>query len=74
MLLVNGAADSAVPPSVPKAMAARLADFKVPVETYVIADVGHGFIGKTPEVTREANRKALERSFAFIDKVLSQVR
>lgn len=74
MLLVNGATDSAVPLSVPQAMAARLADAKVPVETYVITDVGHGFIGKTAEITREANRKALERTFAFVDKAFSKGR
>jgi dienelactone hydrolase len=48
-------------------MAARLQKAGVPVETLFIPDVDHGFIGKTPDATRDANLKALQRSFDYID-------
>jgi acetyl esterase/lipase len=73
MLLVDGAADP-VSPLAMTAMAGRLRQFNVPVETYIIPDVGHGFIGKTPEITQEANRKALERTFAFLARLFSKSR
>jgi dienelactone hydrolase len=40
----------------------------VPHELIVIPGVDHVFIGKTPDETREANLKALDATFRFIDK------
>jgi dipeptidyl aminopeptidase/acylaminoacyl peptidase len=48
-------------------MAARLKQAGVPVETLFIADAGHGLIGKTPAITRDANLNALRRTFDFMD-------
>ena len=54
-------------------MAERLKAAGVPHELIVIPDVDHGFIGKTPEQTREANLKALDATFRFIDKTMNNV-
>ena len=54
------------------ARAKRLADLKVPVETLYIPDVGHGFVGKTPEITRAANDQALARTLKFMDTLFSR--
>ena len=51
----------------PQAMAKRLADLKAPVETLFIPNVGHGFVGKTADITRAANDQALARALKFID-------
>jgi acetyl esterase/lipase len=74
MLLVHGAEDAAVPLAVPQAMARKLTQQGVPVETLFIPGVGHGFVGKTPAQTKAANDQALTRSFAYIDKLLSPAR
>jgi dipeptidyl aminopeptidase/acylaminoacyl peptidase len=67
MLVIHGTADTGVPVTQSGAMAKKLADQKVPVETLFIPDVGHGFIGKTPDITRAANDQALVRTLKFID-------
>jgi acetyl esterase/lipase len=66
MLIIQGTADKAIGMIQPQAMAKRLADLKVPVETLTIPDVDHGFVGKTPEITRAANDQALARTLKFI--------
>ena len=38
-----------------------------------VLGVDHVFIGKTPEQTRDANLKALETTFRFIDKNMNNV-
>ncbi len=38
-----------------------------------ILGVDHVFVGKPPEQTREANLKALETKFRFIDKTMNNV-
>jgi acetyl esterase/lipase len=71
MLMIQGSADAeAVAQS--QAMAKRLTDLKVPVETLYIPDVGHGFIGKTPGITRAANDHALARTLKFIDALFGR--
>jgi len=72
MLLVNGIADPAIPVAEAAAMARRLTEAGVPVQTLLIPDVGHGFIGKTPEITRAANARALARTAEFIDALFSK--
>jgi dipeptidyl aminopeptidase/acylaminoacyl peptidase len=72
MLIIQGTADKAVGMVQPQAMAKRLADLKVPVETLYIPDVGHGFVGKTPQITRAANDQALTRTLKFIDALFGR--
>ena len=67
MLLIHGLADTEAPVQQSRDMAERLQKAGVPVETLFIPDVDHGFIGKTPDATRDANLKALQRSFDYID-------
>jgi len=67
MLIIQGAADTRVSITQSQAMAKKLTDLKVPVETLTIPDVGHGFVGKTAEITRAANDQALTRTIKFID-------
>jgi acetyl esterase/lipase len=73
MLIIEGMADPAVSVTLTqaRAMAKRLAELKAPVETLYIPDVGHGFVGKTPQITRDANDRALARTFDHIDKVFA---
>jgi dipeptidyl aminopeptidase/acylaminoacyl peptidase len=44
----------------------------VKAELMLLPDVGHSFIGETPEATRAASLKALERSFRFIDETIGR--
>jgi dipeptidyl aminopeptidase/acylaminoacyl peptidase len=71
MLLIVGAEDKTVPYHQTLEMADKLKAAGVPHELIVIPDVDHGFIGKTPEQTREANLEALEATFRFIDKTMN---
>jgi acetyl esterase/lipase len=72
MLLIHGLADTEAPVQQSRAMAERLQKAGVPVETLFIPGVDHGFIGKTPDITRDANLKALQRSFDYIDAVFAK--
>ena len=67
MLIIQGAADTGVLITESQAMAKRLAELKVPVETLTIPDVGHDFVGKTPQITRTANDQARARTLKFIN-------
>ena len=73
MLLIVGAEDKTVPYHQTLEMAEKLKAAGVPHELIIIPDVDHGFIGKTPEQTREANLKALDATFRFIDKTMNNV-
>jgi len=42
----------------------------VKAELMLIPDVGHSFIGATPEATHDASQKALEKTFQFIDATI----
>lgn len=70
MLLIVGSADTTVPTQQTLDMAARLATMSVKHELIVLPGVNHEFIGKTPEVTREASLKALAATFSFIDETI----
>jgi dipeptidyl aminopeptidase/acylaminoacyl peptidase len=74
MLIVHGTADQGVSITQSQNMARRLAELNVLVETYYIPDVDHGFAGKTPERTHDANDKALQHTFDDIDKLFSRDR
>jgi acetyl esterase/lipase len=67
-LLIHGSADTTVPEAQTEEFAAALAKAGVPVEKIVIPGVGHSWIGKTPEATRAASKRALERTLDFIDE------
>ncbi|HEX4273035.1 MAG TPA: alpha/beta hydrolase [Rhizomicrobium sp.] len=71
LLIIQGMDTASVLLTEARAMAARLVELKAPVETLYIPDVGHGFVGKTSQVTRDANDKALARTFDYIDKVFA---
>ena len=71
MLLIHGTADSEVPVEQSHTLEARLKASGVSVQSLYIPDVDHGFIGKTPQATRDATLAALDATFVFIDRVLS---
>lgn len=72
MLLIHGTADQTVTYQQSQDMAARLKEAGVPVALILILipDVSHSLVGDTHEATREANLKALNATFAFIDKTI----
>ena len=74
MLIVHGTADRGVSITQSQYMARRLAALNVAVEPYYIPDIDHGFVGMTPQSTRAANDKALQRTFDFTDKLFSRSR
>jgi dipeptidyl aminopeptidase/acylaminoacyl peptidase len=51
-------------------MAERLKAAGVKSELVILPGVSHSFIGKTPAETREANLRALDATFQFIDKTM----
>jgi acetyl esterase/lipase len=70
MLLIVGDADRTVPYHQTLEMADKLTAAGVPNDLMVLSGVGHSFIGTTPEQTRDANLKALDATFRFIDQTL----
>jgi len=72
MLLIHGLADTLVAVSQTTEFAERLRAAHVPVETLIIPEVNHGFIGKTDAITRSATEQALLRTFAFFDKLFGK--
>lgn len=66
-LLIHGSADRAVPLRQSELFQAALKAVNVPVELLVIPDVGHGWIGKTPEATLGASRQALKATLDYFD-------
>jgi acetyl esterase/lipase len=71
MLIVHGEKDTTVPVAQAREFHAALKAKGVKAELMLLPDVGHSFIGDTPEATRAASLKALERTFQFIDATLS---
>jgi dipeptidyl aminopeptidase/acylaminoacyl peptidase len=69
VLLIHGTNDQQVLPAQSEAFAERLRAAGVSVELLLIPDVGHGFIGATPAVTRNASRQALSATFDFFDRL-----
>ena len=73
MLLIAGSEDTIVPHRQTLAMAEKLRSAGVKHELIVLAGVGHHFLGKTLEQTRDANLKALEATFRFIEQTTGNV-
>ncbi|HEY5329936.1 MAG TPA: alpha/beta hydrolase [Acidobacteriaceae bacterium] len=74
MLLIVGSEDRVVPHRQTLEMAGKLKAAGVPHELIVLPGVGHSFIGKTPDETRDATLKALDATFRFIDQTMKNVR
>jgi acetyl esterase/lipase len=70
MLLIHGAADKTVPVQQSQEMYDKLHAAGVPVQLFLVPDVDHSFIGKTPADTQKASRAALTRVFDFIDTTI----
>jgi dipeptidyl aminopeptidase/acylaminoacyl peptidase len=73
MLLVHGQIDKTVPVQQSREFYDKLRAAGVPAQLFLIPDVDHSFIGKTPEATRAASRAALTRVFQFIDATFNGV-
>lgn len=74
MLLIVGDADTTVPPEQSLQMDERLENAGVKHNLIVLPGVKHELLGKTPDVTRDANLKALAATFQFIDDVIGSPR
>ena len=70
MLIVHGEKDTTVPVTQAQEFYAALKAKGVTAELMLIPDVGHSFIGETPDATRRASLEALERTFLFVDKTI----
>jgi acetyl esterase/lipase len=73
-LILHGLDDRIVPSEQSRAMERRLREAGVPVQAEYFPDVGHSWIGRTPEATRRASLAALARTFAFFDAVFARAR
>ena len=67
MLLIVGSEDMTVPMKQTLEMASKLQAAGVKHDLLVLQGLDHNLIGKTPDATREANLKALDATFRFID-------
>jgi acetyl esterase/lipase len=72
MLLVAGDSDTTVPYHQTLEMAEKLRAAGVGYELLVLPGIDHSLLGKTLEATRDANLKALEATFRFIDRTTKQ--
>ncbi len=70
MLLIVGSEDRLVPYHQTLEMADRLKAAGAPYQLMVLPGMNHSFVGKTPDQTRDANLKALQATFRFIDKTM----
>jgi acetyl esterase/lipase len=70
ILLIAGTEDTLVPYQQTLEMAERLKATGAHSELIVLPGVNHSFIGKTPAQTRDANLKALDATFRFIDRTM----
>jgi dipeptidyl aminopeptidase/acylaminoacyl peptidase len=70
MLLIAGSDDMTVPVKQTLEMAGKLQTAGVKHDVLLLQGLDHNFIGKTPEATRDANLKALDATFKFIDQTI----
>lgn len=71
MLLIVGDSDRLVPHQQTLEMAETLKSAGVPHELIVLHGIDHSLMGKTLAETRQANLKALDATFRFIDKLFA---
>jgi len=71
-LMIHGVDDPVVSIGQSRAMHEKLKSVGVKSTLIEIPGVGHSFIGKTPEATINASRKAWDASIAFIRRVLPE--
>lgn len=69
LLLIAGTADEEVAFGQSEAMAARMRAAGAPVELMPLPGANHGFVDATPEATKRDSLAALDRTFAFFDKL-----
>lgn len=74
MLLIHGDGDRVVPVAQSQQFEAALRVKNVPAELVVIAGADHSFIGATPQATRDASLRALQKTFDFIAATLGAKR
>ncbi len=72
VLLIAGDDDKRAPQEQTLEMADKLKASGVKHELIILPGIGHNFIGKTQEATRDANMKALEATFRFIDQTIGK--
>jgi acetyl esterase/lipase len=70
ILLIHGEADHTVPVLQSQRLYEQLQAKGVRSELLVFPEIDHSFIGKTPDATRDASRKALDKTIAFIDATI----
>lgn len=70
MLLIHGADDVVVSVKQSEKMHQALQDAGVESTLIVIPEVGHSFVGATPEVTAEASQLAFQESMSFVWKTI----
>lgn len=70
MLLIVGDQDRLIPYQQTLGMAERLRAVGSPHRLVVVPGVGHSLLGKTVDQTRDANLKALDETFRFIDETM----
>lgn len=73
-LLIHGTDDQTVPVEQTEQFDAALRKAGVPVTKIIVPAVGHSWIGKTPESTRQVSLDALKVSIDFIDKMIGKPR
>lgn len=69
LLLIHGTADEEVAFRQSEAMAAKMKSVGASVEFVPMAGANHGFVDATPEATKRDSLMALDRTFAFFDKL-----
>jgi carboxylesterase type B len=74
VLLIHGVNDKTVPVQQSRAYLRALQAKGVSAELIELPGVDHSFIGATPEATRAASLRALEKSLDFIDRTVGKPR
>jgi acetyl esterase/lipase len=69
LLLIHGTADEEVSFRQSETMTARMKAVGAPVEFVPVPGANHGFVDATPEATKRDSLMALDRTFAFFNKL-----
>jgi acetyl esterase/lipase len=72
VLLIHGVNDKTVPLQQSRAYLRALQEKGISAELIELPGVDHSFIGPTPESTRAASLRALEKSLEFIDRTVGR--